>query len=458
MKLQIKYSRTSLIEIEINPTASIKELMQQVYKYDESAHKDLITLDAYAASTLLLSQNQWLEDIEDKDDKHLLDYSIHPGQIIDLISLRFDAEKTGPEQHHIPDEFVCQLTGEVFYQPMLLPSGVSVEKQYIDKWLSEHTKCPFTGSPLSSNELIENDPLKEKLMRLTQKYTILEDIVTRTQYQNKNLPGQSRVSGPIEPDANDRLAIARAAASEFFWSRSTGFTMFSPQFGPSVVGESLLSNMLAIDLIQASYRLAVETLYTMCIYHVLMSYVFALRAVARGFTLPQPSREVSALSQQCIEETIIALQYYDVTADLIRQYWRPIVSTTAWLNAEKWALIYLVTGSCSGEDSENLLPLPTELRLTPTQALREMTRLHDGYALSTLKRLHRYGLMGEHLRQWRNDQGNNILEREHHHALVFLIEEECMPPAEAIRRIDSLSADAASAIEQTIFNSNRFLS
>jgi hypothetical protein len=662
MKLQIKYSRTKLVEIEIDPSASLMELMQQVYKYDENAHKDLINLHVYTTSTLLLFQNQWLEE-----DKHLSDYDIQPGQVIDLISLRFSAEAVGPEQHHIPDEFVCQLTGEVFYQPMLLPSGVSVEKQYIDKWLSEHTKCPFTGSPLNFSELIENHPLKEKLTRLTQKYTILSSIVAKSQYQNQSLPSQPRISWPIEPDASDRFAIAqaihgnspetiifdlngnltssmrpiewpyihdrlpaqyitnpsreravdlhtlfglRSLVNDSLWTSSirplTGveirrylgnytqrrsdiglwsllrdrsslqyqtptdalaissattnmmlamhqaislaycaniicITLLLRQFArhyhidnQTSANARLLTNQATNDqqltlvrsqsmrmptdeLINELVRLMIvagttltyttsnqrrvnernflassfsgiidsiylelnpdnldentvnaTAFYLMFMNHMVMcaamsgllaTHMSTPTAPATLFssTLPtffpsaSPSRQVRSHSQQCIQETIVALQNYGVTANLIYQHWQPVVSRTAWLDAEKWALIYLVTGNCAEDDHENLPLLPPELCLTPPQALREMNRLH-GYALSALKHLHRYGLTGAHLRQWRNDQGRNLFEREHFNALTYLVEQLEMHPTEAIRRIDGLSTGSARRIEQTALN------
>jgi len=115
MKLKIKYSRTRFVEIDIEPSATINELMRQIHGHDKETEAYPISLENYSTSILLLFQNQWLED-----NKCLSDYDIHEEQIIDFILLPFGTEEI--LQHHIPEEFVCQLTGCVFYQPMILPN------------------------------------------------------------------------------------------------------------------------------------------------------------------------------------------------------------------------------------------------------------------------------------------------------------------------------------------------
>ena len=109
---------------------------------------------------------------------------------------------------HIPSEFVCELTGYVFLDPMRLPTGETAEKEYLNAWINDKGICPFNRQPLALKELQPNTGLIEKRQRFLQAYPMFATLIAESQYQHRdiNMPPQS-VSGRTNPSADDLLAM-----------------------------------------------------------------------------------------------------------------------------------------------------------------------------------------------------------------------------------------------------------
>lgn len=70
-------------------------------------------------------------------------------------------EGAATEGLEIPADFRCPLSGELMSDPVILASGQTYERIYIQHWLNEgHSRCPKTHQKLSRRNLIPNYTVK----------------------------------------------------------------------------------------------------------------------------------------------------------------------------------------------------------------------------------------------------------------------------------------------------------
>ncbi|GJP33741.1 hypothetical protein CLOM_g3126 [Closterium sp. NIES-68] len=61
-----------------------------------------------------------------------------------------------------PQEFICPLSNEVMRDPVIISSGKSFERVYIERWFAQgRATCPKTGLPLAHQMLTPNDALQK---------------------------------------------------------------------------------------------------------------------------------------------------------------------------------------------------------------------------------------------------------------------------------------------------------
>lgn len=67
----------------------------------------------------------------------------------------------------IPGEFLCAINGHVMKEPMrATTSGLVFERATIELWLATRGQvCPLTHEPLLKEQLVQDDELKNKIMR-----------------------------------------------------------------------------------------------------------------------------------------------------------------------------------------------------------------------------------------------------------------------------------------------------
>ena len=64
------------------------------------------------------------------------------------------------------DEFLCPITCEVMFDPVVATDGHTYERSAIEKWLRTSTKSPRGGDPISKNNLVSNLNLKKLIQDL----------------------------------------------------------------------------------------------------------------------------------------------------------------------------------------------------------------------------------------------------------------------------------------------------
>lgn len=62
-----------------------------------------------------------------------------------------------------PEDFKCALLGGIMSDPVRLPSGSACERRVLEAQLRHHPVDPFSGQPLSIQELLPDDALRERI-------------------------------------------------------------------------------------------------------------------------------------------------------------------------------------------------------------------------------------------------------------------------------------------------------
>lgn len=92
---------------------------------------------------------------EDKKEEELIDRAL---QLVNEMSGLLEGAAEGPE---IPADFRCPLSGELMSDPVIVASGQTFERVYIQHWIGEgHLLCPKTQQYLSHRSLIPNYTVK----------------------------------------------------------------------------------------------------------------------------------------------------------------------------------------------------------------------------------------------------------------------------------------------------------
>jgi hypothetical protein len=151
-----------------------------------------------------------------------------------------------------------------------------------------------------------------------------------------------------------------------------------------------------------------------------------------------------------MRQTLEILRDQGVTEALINQHWQPSYPTGDWDGFNRDALCYFVTGRNPELFIEHLLgntpPLAPELRLSPIDALHEISRL-DNNGLHALVWLYPHGLRGEHLRNWHGvTPTDRIFSASYQFALCELVRERGVSVEEALQQITGITWDEADSI------------
>lgn len=65
-----------------------------------------------------------------------------------------------------PEEYKCPISLRLMYDPVIISSGITFERMWVEKWFSEgHDTCPKTKSKLSDFSLISNTVMKELISK-----------------------------------------------------------------------------------------------------------------------------------------------------------------------------------------------------------------------------------------------------------------------------------------------------
>ncbi|CAK9193558.1 unnamed protein product [Sphagnum troendelagicum] len=130
-----------------------------------------------------------------------------------------------PSGLNIPTDFRCPLSLELMSDPVIVASGQTYERAYIQKWIDQgNTRCPKTFQTLSHKNLIPNYTVKALIAnwceanRMPLPVPVRLESVVSTQQQPLTSPGISRA----EPDFNDESTTHDVDLSSGLADRAKG--------------------------------------------------------------------------------------------------------------------------------------------------------------------------------------------------------------------------------------------
>ncbi|KAH7571775.1 hypothetical protein ACOSP7_014601 [Xanthoceras sorbifolium] len=144
------------------------------------------------ASELKKELQRLMNSIIDGDDYAIHDTNEAIGVLSSLIKLK--ARKyIGVQGGEVPLEFKCPLSGEIMSDPVVLASGQTYDRPYIQKWLNEGNRtCPQTQQSLTHTVLIPNILVREIIsewceehcVKVPQRIQEVDELVTELDRNN----------------------------------------------------------------------------------------------------------------------------------------------------------------------------------------------------------------------------------------------------------------------------------
>ncbi|CAI5512519.1 unnamed protein product [Closterium sp. Naga37s-1] len=72
-----------------------------------------------------------------------------------------DVSSVSSDQPEPPEEFICPLSLDIMFDPVIVESGQTYERAFIERWVADgHKTCPKTRQPLPSGAIIPNQILR----------------------------------------------------------------------------------------------------------------------------------------------------------------------------------------------------------------------------------------------------------------------------------------------------------
>ncbi|XP_074308905.1 U-box domain-containing protein 5 isoform X2 [Silene latifolia] len=98
----------------------------------------------------------------------------NPTDLDFLPSYALDGSQTSILQRPIPpEEFKCYLSSELMYDPVVISSGQTFERSYIQKWFDDgHDTCPKTDTKLSTLSVLPNNSMRDLILKWSVEYGI----------------------------------------------------------------------------------------------------------------------------------------------------------------------------------------------------------------------------------------------------------------------------------------------
>jgi hypothetical protein len=139
VKGQIKVIRHKVNILDLHK--EVKESIDNIQKTSDLKTVSKADVEAVAADFHKL----FLEDYDESAVKQREEY----------------AELRKQKGDEIPKEFLCPITNEIIFDPVITSDGITFEKKAIELWLEKHDYSPVTGKVLESKICLSNFALKQ---------------------------------------------------------------------------------------------------------------------------------------------------------------------------------------------------------------------------------------------------------------------------------------------------------
>ncbi|CAI5502138.1 unnamed protein product [Closterium sp. Naga37s-1] len=113
-----------------------------------------------------------------------------------------------------PQEFICPLSSEVMRDPVIISSGKSFERVYIERWFAQgRTTCPKTGEPLAHQMLTPNEALQKLISDWCKSHMVTLKPLRPSSPLTPAGENTRNSSIPPSPASGERFDLAKARAA-----------------------------------------------------------------------------------------------------------------------------------------------------------------------------------------------------------------------------------------------------
>lgn len=78
-------------------------------------------------------------------------------------TVKVDDTEVDKYNSDVPYAFLCPISHEIMHEPVIIETGQTYERVYIESWLTNNKTCPTTGVELKSKTFIPNYSLKSAI-------------------------------------------------------------------------------------------------------------------------------------------------------------------------------------------------------------------------------------------------------------------------------------------------------
>ncbi|MCL7045203.1 hypothetical protein MKW94_029069, partial [Papaver nudicaule] len=177
LKLHLTSPKALLIE-----KRSIRKLLDKVRSIDQTKERILeyllYLLRKYGNLIRVEQTGSDIAQCEDSctrtnsiSDNGACDESVEPGLREQLRQNEDQTDSTSDVTP--PEEFRCPISGRLMYDPVVIASGQTFERMWIEKWFSEgHDLCPKTEMQLPHFSIVPNSSMKDLISKWCRKHEI----------------------------------------------------------------------------------------------------------------------------------------------------------------------------------------------------------------------------------------------------------------------------------------------
>ncbi|CAI5460521.1 unnamed protein product [Closterium sp. Yama58-4] len=113
-----------------------------------------------------------------------------------------------------PQEFICPLSSEVMRDPVIISSGKSFERVYIERWFAQgRTTCPKTGETLAHQMLTPNEALQKLISDWCKSHMVTLKPLRPSSPLTPAVETSRNPSVPPSPASGEQFDLAKARAA-----------------------------------------------------------------------------------------------------------------------------------------------------------------------------------------------------------------------------------------------------
>ncbi|XP_042384734.1 U-box domain-containing protein 12-like isoform X1 [Zingiber officinale] len=199
----------------LNENYSDISVIKRISEKLQLKNKNDIIKESVALNEMVISSDG--EPDVSLDDMSLLLKKINDCVLSENLASASMDRKTSFSKHRspvIPDDFRCPMSLELMKDPVIISSGLTYERSYIQKWLENgHKTCPKTQQPLSHTILTPNFILKSLIVQWCDANGI-ELNKKHSKPENNSDCNQAGIKALMSKLANGSQEEQRAAAGE----------------------------------------------------------------------------------------------------------------------------------------------------------------------------------------------------------------------------------------------------